>query len=216
MNKAENFPVWLTEAQRLNLDVNDYLDFIIGFISPVLILPQVLFPFITPDGAVLEIGPGTGRVSRQIIKHLSDEGKLYLCDHSAWIMEFLNNYFSSHNNVICCQITDGSNLTVTDESIDTIFSHAVFVELSSLQIYDLLKDSHTKLKPSGHMIFSFNSISSDFGKRAFRQSAGSKGRWNHFYTDDLMKFLALESGFSQVNFIVSPKCPFVTFAICKK
>jgi ubiquinone/menaquinone biosynthesis C-methylase UbiE len=98
------------------------------------LVDEFMFPYISPDSAVLEIGPGHGRWTQIYIdkvKHVS------LIDLSPTCIEHCRRRFQSFNNV-AYYVNDGKTLrSIDDKSIDFIWSYDVFVhvELNELRRY---------------------------------------------------------------------------------
>lgn len=73
-NRAENFPKWLDEANAAGKDVNDFINSKVG--NPTELLEKIVYPYFTDStDTVIEVGPGTGRFSREILKSLSSGRK---------------------------------------------------------------------------------------------------------------------------------------------
>lgn len=155
--KAEEYPLWLEKADEAGMDVNDYLDSIAGSLH--FTFEKILLPYLKElnNPIVMEIGTGTGRWSREIANYLKkfDSWKLFLIDHSPWIINFLQQYFKKEPNIIPV-LNNGKNLPdLNNEPVDIIFSTGTFVEISLQQLYSFCKDFEKKIKKSGYVIFNF-------------------------------------------------------------
>lgn len=161
--RAEGFPIWLKEAQELGIDVNDHINS--KFSDPAKVLEILAFPFFNSfeEPVICEIGVGTGRWSRAFAKELSSKSiwKLFIVDHSPWIVEFLKDYFKDNKNIIPV-LNDGRSLpSIKNESVDLVFSNGTFVELNLTKIYSYSKELNRILKPGGYLIFNYLDLNSE-------------------------------------------------------
>jgi len=96
--------------------------------------------------SVLEIGPGSGNFT-EIYSKSCDKYEIYEM-HAGWAA-----YLKKQYNVLVKQC-DGSSLKgTTDNSIDIIHAHAIFVYIPILTVYDYLEEAARVLKPDGKMVF---------------------------------------------------------------
>ncbi len=163
--KAEGFPEWLRNADEAGMDVNDYICSKMG--SPVPTLEMFVFPYLKgiKDPVFVEIGIGTGRWSRDIADGLRKYGnwKLYLIDHSPWIINFLTIYFEKEKNIIPL-LNDGKTLPIDiNESVDIIFSNGTFIEFNLQTIYAFCREFKRIIKKGGYAIFNYIDVDTDVG-----------------------------------------------------
>jgi SAM-dependent methyltransferase len=143
--KAGGHPLFLKEANSLNMDVNDYQESELGFLNPLPLLEEIVYPLIDnfQSPKIVDLGTGTGRWARHITKKLDciGRGELILVDHSLWITEFLKNYFQSDSKVKVYQC-DGFVLPaeIKDSSVDIIFSANTFIYLGIYFFYTYFHD----------------------------------------------------------------------------
>lgn len=163
-SKAEGFPLYQSEANKLGIDVNDYIETKVGWGEALPILEEVVFPYIKSTSIVCELGVGTGRFSRHILTKLSKQkGRLYLVDHSPWIVNFLRRYFYKHTNVNV-YLNNGTTLPFSDCSwIDILYSEGTFIELSLPFFYLYFREFYRVLKPGGYCVFDYIDISTEKG-----------------------------------------------------
>jgi SAM-dependent methyltransferase len=106
-----------------------------------------------PENTVaLEIGSGMGFTASAValkIKHL------YCLDISRSFLDIAEKECSHLNNV-SFHLNKNANFDfIEDESLDFVYSIAVFVHLNLKEIYLYLKSLHSKLKSSGRVFFTF-------------------------------------------------------------
>jgi SAM-dependent methyltransferase len=167
--KPEGFPGYLTEAQRQGMDVNDYEESQLGWYPAQPLLEATTFPYLREDSIVCEVGPGTGRFSRLVVPRIPG-GELHLVDHSAWMVRFLNSYFSGQPNVRV-YLGEGHSLPFQrDGWIDVVFVAGTIIalKLATIQLYAL--DFARVLKPGGRVIFDYLDPTTPEG-------------WSHLHTD---------------------------------
>lgn len=179
--KAEGFPEWLRKAEEAGMDVNDYICSKMG--SPVPTLEMFVFPYLKgiKDPVFCEIGIGTGRWSRDIAEELRKNGdwKLYLIDHSPWIINFLANYFEKEKNIIPL-LNDGLTLPIEESrSVDIAFSNGTFIEFNLPTICSFSLEFKRVLKKNGYAIFNYIDIDSEVG---YKHMAGQSEVLNSCFT----------------------------------
>ncbi|MDV6235836.1 class I SAM-dependent methyltransferase [Leptospira ellisii] len=205
-----------TENQQ---DVNDYINKMWG--DPIIVLEQVFFPYLDlmkGSTIVCEIGVGTGRWSREIIKRMNfdNETKLILVDHSSWVIDFLKNYFREEQRIFPL-LNNGNNLPIsTDGSVDLIFSDGTFIELKLGQILSLIKEIHRALKPGGIFTFDFIDIDTEEAWRHLHTYCDQFGHCFTYHSADTMIRLFSEVGFSLKNRVQIPKSKSVYLVFEKK
>ncbi len=199
-NRAENFPKWYKEASEKGEDVNDYINRNVG--NPMELLERVVFPYL-PDKAntVIEVGPGTGRFSRVILEKIkkNPDYKLYLIDHSQWIITFLTGYFENDKNVVAI-LNDGLHVPdIGDNSTDIIFSNGVFIELNLSRFYTYCNDSYRVLKPGGYIIFNYIDLEFEQAWEHMKKFSENPRFSFSYFTSKVIDKVFLEKGFSLIN-----------------
>jgi SAM-dependent methyltransferase len=149
--RPEGFVGYLQAATMAGMDVNDYEEQRLGWRLPQPTLDDVVFPYLTPESKVCEIGPGTGRWSRHLASKVPN-GELHLVDPSPWMVRFLNHYFHSSPHVRA-HVNDGQSLPFAQSAwLDLVFSANTFVELKLGIIYLYLRDFARVLKRGGYVV----------------------------------------------------------------
>lgn len=211
-DRTEGYPEYLKEAEKLNLDVNDYLDDHLGWVKPLPVLEEVVFPYlekIKPE-KILELGPGTGRWTRHIIKKASeiDCSEFDLVDRSQWITDFLKSYFANVNFVHPFK-NNGMKLPFSENYFDFIFSQGVFIELKPSFVLNYAKEFSRVLKPGGYCIFDYFDYESDDGWKYFIEESEKGNIYYTFYSDKTIGKIFEPTGFVIKNRFVFGKAKFV-------
>lgn len=160
--KDEGFSGYLAEADRLGMDLNDYLEKKAGWGDCLHLLEPSTFPYFSPEAVILELGPGSGRWSRHLAARLTS-GVLHLVDNSPWKVDFLREYFGPDGRVQV-HLNDGFALTeFADESVDLVCSYGTFIYFQLGQIYRYAQEFLRVLRPGGHVVLDFIDIDTDTG-----------------------------------------------------
>lgn len=195
---AENFPRYLKEAEANGEDVNDYINRNVG--NPKQLIERIVTPYIGSGRScdcIIEIGPGTGRFSRELANFLSDgkDSSLYLFDHSNWLITFLTRYFESNQKIKPVQ-NDGLHLPLLESnSADLVFANGVFIELNLARIYTYCKDSYKVLKPGGYFIFNYLDLDFQEAWDHMKKSSENPVFSFTYFTGLIIDRLFLEEGF---------------------
>lgn len=151
---GDGFPAYHAAARRVGVDVNDWIERELGWMPALPILEQLVFPLLSSDFVVCEVGVGTGRWSRHIAPRIPN-GELVLVDKSQWIVNFLTDYFRGHSNVRAV-VCDGASLPFDkNEWMDMVFSQGLFITLKLGHIHRYLLDFARALKIGGYAVFDF-------------------------------------------------------------
>lgn len=108
----------------------------------------------------LEIGCGGGRITAQAAECF---GLVHACDVSRRMLQRCKEAVPESN--VRFHRLDGYTLAeFSDDSIDLVYSHDVFVHFSSLQVYPYLMEIRRVLKPGGMGLISFTDFASSFAE----------------------------------------------------
>ncbi len=126
-------------------------------------IEYILKPFIGHQNSVLEIGPGAGRWSEIILPLASN---LTLVDIAPLCINMCKEKFGSGEK-ISYLVNNGSDLNdVPDNSIERIWSWAVFVHLESNVADTYLKEFFRVMKPGGKALLQHSKYGVNIGWRS--------------------------------------------------
>lgn len=101
---------------------------------------------IDSETKVLEIGPGHGRWTSEILGFC---GHIFLVDLSESCLQYCRSRFANRQNITLLQ-TDGRSLKgIGDAGIDFIWSYDVFVHVDAPSIRAYFREFHRVLRPNG-------------------------------------------------------------------
>ena len=101
-------------------------------------------PLVHPSATVLELGPGTGRLTRHVIGACR---RMILVDYSALVCSWLKTYLKGRGEFQVLQIEKPQLSGIEDASIDAVMSNGVFEHLDMDEIFDFLREFHRVLRP---------------------------------------------------------------------
>lgn len=190
------FQTWISEAESSGRDPNDVGDVTWGG-NPLVGAEQRLFPYMSKDSVVLELGPGTGRMTRHVIGRCK---RMILVDYSSVVCDWLKTYLRGKGDYSVHRI-DGPVLPdVQDSVVDLAFAFGVLEHIDLDDIYEFLKEFHRVLQPGGVLWFNFDTLATPGGLEWFRKERAKRRPGTRtifrFYHPDDMQNLAHDAGFS--------------------
>lgn len=206
--KAEAHPSYMKEAAEAGMDINDYQEIRLGFVESLPLLKEIVFPLIDKlkDPNIIELGPGSGRWSRHIIKKIIDNGggSVILVDHSEWIVDFLRDYFknvSDNKLSLTFSKCDGFKLPADTEnfSADLIFASNTFVALGIYFYYTYSHDFFRVLKNGGYCIFDYIDLNTEGGWKFLKQKTKEGLNYYTYYTFEAVDKVFRDAGFEYVS-----------------
>ena len=109
------------------------------------LIDKMMFKYIQKNSTILEIGPGAGRWSVELVNIAS---QLFLADISQKCIDMCKTKFHDCSNVNYNLITNGLDF-IQDDSIDYIWCYDVLVHVNPSIIHDYMEDFRRILKPGG-------------------------------------------------------------------
>ncbi|MEY2426440.1 MAG: hypothetical protein QOI61_2012, partial [Actinomycetota bacterium] len=110
------------------------------------VIRELLRPTLRGHATIVEIGPGAGRWSEEIVA-LSE--RAYLCDVSVRALDLCRDRFAGRENVTYL-LSDGRTLRgVPDGAADAVWSFDVFVHIAPVDVASYVGEIARVLRPGG-------------------------------------------------------------------
>lgn len=166
------FKDWIARAKANGIDPNEIGDIEWSDDGLNQVLEERYLSLVSDASVVLELGPGSGRLTRHLIKR----SKEVICvDYSSLVCAWLSEYLSGKGLYRIHQIMTPSIPMVSDASVDVVIAHGVFEHFDLEDTWYFLEEFYRVLKPSGTVSFNFDNIMSEGGIAWFRKWKGAPG-----------------------------------------
>ena len=191
--KAEAHPAYMKEAAEAGMDINDYHEIRLGFVESLPLLNEIVFPVIDKlkEPLIIELGPGSGRWSRHIIRKVKSNGGggIILVDHSEWIVDFLRGYFknvSDNKLSLTFSKCDGFKLPENTKNLsaDLIFASNTFVALGIYFYYTY---------------FDYIDLNTEGGWNFLKQKTKEGLNYYAYYTFEAVDKVFRDAGFEYIS-----------------
>jgi SAM-dependent methyltransferase len=195
----DQFLEWIAEAEQQDRDPNDIADARWGDVRHL--IERYYLPYLRPEAVVLELGPGTGRVTRHIVDRC---GRLILVDFSEVVVNWIGCYLTSKGkrNFTAIHIRDCRLDPIPDESIHLAIADGVFHHIDLEDIHRYLAAFKRVLVPGAPLVINFVNLTAPEGYAKFRLHADRTDtrdvfRWHH---PEVMELLFERLGFERIEF----------------
>jgi SAM-dependent methyltransferase len=188
------FATWIRQAEQQGLDPNDLGDRLWADDRLDQALARHYLPVVTPDAVVLELGPGTGRLTRHVIGRCRE---MILADYSRLVCEWLPGYLQSKGACRVVQLEGPSLTEIAGATVDVVLAHGVFEHVDLDDMARFLGEFHRVLRREGTAVFNFDNPMSPGGLEWFerwRPSQGGPGIFR-FHHPEVVVALASRAGF---------------------
>lgn len=188
-----HFQNWVAEAEATGKDPNDVGD--VEWSDDLLkqTLETHYLPYVHSDSVVLELGPGTGRLTRHIITRCRE---MILVDYSILVCRWLEKYLQGKGRFRIYQIHSPALPAVATASVDVILANGVFEHIDFDDLLCFLEEFHRVLRPGGIVSFNFDNLMTLEGMQWLQKFRGKPGEKCvfRFYHPDVMRTLGEEAG----------------------
>lgn len=185
------FARWIEDAEAAGKDPNDIGD---ADWPEANNLDTYYLPLVRSDSVILELGPGSGRVTRRILPLCQ---KMILVDYSEFVCDWLTRYLKGTGQYEIHHIHRPAVPFVAANSVDMIIANGVVEHMEIDDLYWFLVDFYRVLKPSGVLSFDFDNIMTKGGLEWFQKYCPKPGARSifRFYDPGVMKRLAEAIGY---------------------
>jgi SAM-dependent methyltransferase len=207
------FAAWIAQAREQGIDPNDLGD--VAWADDRLgeSLSGHYLPAISAQSVVLELGPGTGRLSRHLIDRCRE---LVLADYSQLVCDWLQHYLRSKGRFRIVHLSSPVLAEIPSQTVDVVVAHGVFEHIDLDDMASFLDEFARVLRPGGVAMFNFDNFVSRGGLEWFarwRPAPGNPGIFR-FYHPDVVRAVAALSGF-EVQYIAADDSRHATAKLTK-
>ena len=188
-----DFLQWIEQAKVAGVDPNDIGDRTWDDDPLEAALQKHYLPHVSSDSRILELGPGSGRLSRHIIHKC---GELILVDYSSVVCGWIESYLQGKGKFQVHHIKKPILPMIEDCSVDAVMANGVFEHIDRDEMYWFLKEFKRVLKPRCPVLFNFNNLISPGGRAHFLRFLPQPGERNifRFYHPESVAMLAESVG----------------------
>jgi cyclopropane fatty-acyl-phospholipid synthase-like methyltransferase len=191
-----DFLTWIAKAEASGADPNDVGDEDWNDDPLKRALDVHYLPHMNRDSVVLELGPGTGRLTRYLLPLCRE---MILVDYSAVACDWLRRYLAGKGRTRVVQIHDPSLPGVADGSVDLVVANGVFEHIDPDGMLRFLQEFHRVLRTDGVVAFNFDTIMSEQGLRWFVETPQQQRSIFKFYHPETVSTLASAAGFETLR-----------------
>ena len=167
----EHFRRWVADARAKGSDPNERGD--TEWSTDRLDIGLERYYRADPAWTILELGPGTGRLTR----HLAGRCRhLILVDFSDLVCQWMNEYLKGKGSYEVHRIEGSAAPMVADASVDAVYAHGVMEHLDIDVLYWFLRDFRRILKPRGAVAFNFDNVATEDSLQTMRTYSGPERR----------------------------------------
>lgn len=195
---------WIEEAQRDGMAVNDFIEK--DHNKPALAeLEALVFPRITPEAVVCELGPGTGVYTRYLNDYIRG-GELHVVDFDPNAIAFLRRHLTKNPGTRLYQDSGTALPFEASQFVDLAFGASVFTGGNLSYFFRCVQEFQRVLKPGGHLVFDYFDISSEAGWEVLTKNMARK---NPIFAYTYHSAETVQKVLEQLEFRVVDFCPSV-------
>ncbi|MBV8898360.1 MAG: methyltransferase domain-containing protein [Acidobacteriaceae bacterium] len=189
----DTFLSWIERGRAKGIDPNEVGDQEWDDIRSH--IERVYMPHIRPDSMVLELGPGSGRVTRYVIGRCRE---MILVDYSEMACRWLDEYLQGKGRFRTYCVDSPAMPEVADASVDFAFAFGVMehINLDAMRAY--LEEFHRVLVVGGRAVFNFDNIMTREGLAwhdKFRRMTSNPTAFQ-FYHPETVAWISKAAGFT--------------------
>jgi len=193
-----HFRSWIEKSVREGVDPNDLGDETWRNDRLDEIFERWYAPLIKPEYTVLELGPGSGRLTRRIVGKVRH---LYVADYSRFVCDWMRKYLAGKGDFTVIDLSTGDLAVIRDASIDGLMAHGVFEHLSLYEMHGYLTRFSRILRPGAFVTFNYDNITSAGGREWFAETQRLYGKASpfYFYHPESIRNIAELAGFAYAD-----------------
>lgn len=203
------FKKWVADAKASGRDPNDVGD--IEWENDALAdgLRDFYLPRATSESIVVELGPGSGRLTRHLVGRVR---QLTVVDYSPAVTKWLTGYLAGRGPHEVKLISRPGLPWIASQSVDVAFAHGVVEHFDQEVLVAFLADLERVLRPGGEFVFTFNDLSSGEAKAyLIREGGDVKPNRFRFYEPAAVERLGRMFGFDVELSVTGERISFAVF-----
>ncbi len=159
---------WIEEARIAGMEINDFIEK--DQKKPALSeLERLVFPHISENSAICELGPGTGCYTRHLIKKITS-GEFHIVDSDPEALAFLQTYLPK-NSTTHFHHNSGTSLPFSKNGwLGLGFCTSMFTGVNLTYFYRYAQEFSRALKPNGYFVFDYFDISTEAGWKVLQEN----------------------------------------------
>jgi SAM-dependent methyltransferase len=154
-------------------------------------------PLLSPQAVIVELGPGSGRLSRHLIGRCRE---LIALDNSKYVCKWMRGYLEGKGRFEVHRISGPRLPMLGDAAADAVVAHGVFEHLDLDETYWFLSEFARALRPGGVCSFNFDSPVTSDGIAAMRRHGGPGHRSVYrLHHPESIRCVAAAAGFASAS-----------------
>jgi SAM-dependent methyltransferase len=158
-----------------------------------MIVDSWIKPYLSQDAIVGEVGPGAGRVARQIVRDVSE---LWCFDASSEMLERLRRTLTDVPNVRYVLLEEPGLPTELHQHFDFVYAFDVLVHFDVHLLWQHVRDLDRVLRPGGRAFLHTTNLEAPEGWKRFAQQSETSVEGHFFLTPDTVRTLLSHTNLS--------------------
>jgi SAM-dependent methyltransferase len=167
------FKDWIRTAKQRGIDPNDLGDDVWGASDHLSeALEEQYLSLVDPSSVVLELGPGSGRLTRHLVGRCQ---RVIAVDPSPLVRRWLRSYLKGQPNFTVHNGGGVSLAMIGGDEVDVVVAHGVFEHIDQEDMLSLFLEFHRVLRPGGTVAFNFDNLLGDQARSLMLSSRDNHG-----------------------------------------
>jgi SAM-dependent methyltransferase len=196
-----DFRRWVREADASGADPNDLGD--LRWAEDLLEegLRDHYLPLVERGAVALELGPGTGRLTRHLVGVCEE---VVVVDRSSFVCAWMSEYLRDRGRHRVYRIDGPSLPMILDGEVDVVLAHGVVEHLDLDELYWFLLEFHRVLRTGGGVAFNFDNVMTSRGAEVLTQDGPGRRALFRVHHPEAVRRVAELTGFADVSIVETP------------
>jgi ubiquinone/menaquinone biosynthesis C-methylase UbiE len=196
-----DFRRWIRQAESAGVDPNDIADERWGEDLLAEGLSDHYLPLVHPDAVILELGPGTGRLTRHVVGSCKE---VIVVDRSSFVCDWMRRYLRGRGAHRVYRIDGPALPMIADGEVDAVMAHGVAEHLDLDEIYWFLAEFHRVLRPGGTIAFNFDNVLTERGAEVMLQDGPGERALFRVHHPAAIRRVGELAGFREMRIVETP------------